>query len=101
MAIMHKAEACAMAKTMNQRSCDSSAEKPGCCTDENILVEGQENLKFSLETISLDDQQFLVTFALTYLQAFRLNNTHHIPLDVYVPPLPKRDVQVLHQTFLI
>lgn len=101
MAIMHKAEACAMEKAMEQRTCDSSAEKPGCCSDEHIVIQGQDDLKMSWKKISLDDQQFLISFTYSYLQSFEDYSRTRVTFDDYAPPLIIRDIQLLNESFLI
>ena len=101
MAIMHKAESCAMELALAERGCDTEAEKPGCCNDEHIVIEGQDNLKASWESISLEDQQFLVAFTTSYFQAFTITEAQTSPFDDYAPPLIIRDIQLLNESFLI
>ena len=101
MAIMHKAEACAMEIALAKRGCDTEAEKPGCCSDEHIVIQGQDDLKMSWEKIFLDDHQFLISFTYSYLQSFEDYSRTRVTFDDYAPPLIIRDIQLLNESFLI
>ncbi|WP_375325491.1 hypothetical protein [Flagellimonas sp. GZD32] len=79
---------------------DMDMEK-SCCDDETFTVQGQNDLKISLEKFDLDQQIFLVSFVQTYFQLFHFDAEEPSTFNEYNPPPLIRDVQVLDQTFLI
>jgi hypothetical protein len=100
MAVMHKAEACAMEKAYAE-TCSVTIEKSGCCSDKQVVFDGQDDLKLSWDTISLEDQQFLLAYSWSYLGLFNGNTSQPLPEDDYTPPLIIRDIFVLNDTYLI
>lgn len=72
-----------------------------CCDDESFTVQGQDDLKQSFDTHQLDPQVFspapLPSQFFTYVWEMDGNTAFRD----YSPPPLLRDVQVLHQTFLI
>ncbi|WP_245668045.1 HYC_CC_PP family protein [Flagellimonas zhangzhouensis] len=79
---------------------DMEMEK-SCCDDESFTVQGQDDLKISLEKFDLDQHVFLVSFVQTYFQLFEIDAEEPSIFSEYNPPPLIRDVQVLDQTFLI
>jgi hypothetical protein len=79
---------------------DMDMEK-SCCDDESFTVQGQDDLKISLENFDLDQQIFLVSFVQTYFHLFEIDSEEPSTFSEYNPPPLIRDVQVLDQTFLI
>ncbi|RIV49150.1 hypothetical protein D2V93_14565 [Flagellimonas taeanensis] len=72
-----------------------------CCDDESFTVQGQDDLKMSFDNFSLDQQLFLVSFVHSYFYLFEGEAEETSAFVDYSPPPLIRDVQVLHQTFLI
>ncbi len=79
---------------------DKEMEK-SCCDDESFTVQGQDDLKISLEKFDLDQQLFLLSFVQTYIQIFEIDSEESNSFSEYNPPPLIRDVQVLDQTFRI
>ncbi len=84
---------------------DSDCENPSlsqksCCSDQQIVQQGQDNLKISFDSFSLEQQLFVASFTYSYLSLFE-ETASHVSFVDHSPPFLKRDVQVLHQTFLI
>lgn len=76
--------------------------KKTCCDDELDVVEGQDELKLSsFEDLDLEQQQFLVSFAVTYLNTFESLFEETILHKAYSPPDLVYDIQVLDEVFLI
>ncbi|MEK6151913.1 hypothetical protein WIW50_01570 [Flavobacteriaceae bacterium 3-367] len=96
-------DTCMMKANMPKPSgeCAAMAMEMDCCTDIEVVIEGQDDLKISLDQLSLDQQQFLVAFTYTYLQHFEGYDENVVPYTDYNPPPLIRDVQILDQTFLI
>ncbi|MFS4468553.1 HYC_CC_PP family protein [Maribacter sp. 2210JD10-5] len=96
-ALFTEASSCGMDVAMM----DMGESKKSCCTDEIIIIEGQEDLQFSLNDISLEQQQFLVAFTFSYSGLFQLETEQSVPEDTYPPPILVKDIQLLDQVFLI
>ncbi|MBR9853790.1 MAG: hypothetical protein GYB37_04320 [Algicola sp.] len=79
---------------------DMSMEE-SCCDDESFTIQGQDDLKISLEKFDLSQQLFLVSLVQTYFQLFDFDSEEHNTFSEYNPPPLIRDVQVFDQTFLI
>ncbi len=91
---------------MEQEQITASCEKPmvsqkSCCSDEQLVKKGQDDLKTSFDKLNFEQQVFVVSFTYSYINLFEPTVSTDIPLKEYPPPLVKQDVQVLHQTFLI
>lgn len=101
--LFEKAEDCGMNSVVGTPSGDCTLAKAGmeCCTDVQVLVEGQDNLKVSFEQLALGQQLFITTFTYAYLGLFEEVENRSPRHWEYAPPPLIRDVQVLYQTFLI
>jgi len=72
-----------------------------CCTDLEIVLEGQDDLKISFDQFNFEQQIFITTFYYTYVNLFETVDKNLISFKEYSPPLLIRDIQILDQTFLI
>ncbi len=72
-----------------------------CCSDVEVVFEGQEDLKISLDQLSFDQQLFVASFVYSYIELFEGFDENVVPFKDYSPPPLIRDVQILDQTFLI
>ena len=100
MAIMHKSTGCAMEKAYAS-ICDSEFQLPGCCKDEHTFIEGQNDLKLSWDSITLEDQHFIIAFTQSHFQSLKPYDTLRKDIRHYRPPLIIHDHQVLNESFLI
>lgn len=92
------AEDCGMDMAFETSSTDI---KKSCCSDEILVIEGQEELKISFEDISLTEQQFLIAYTISFLKHIQNFEEQNNPLPHYLPPLLVKDIQVLDAVFLI
>jgi hypothetical protein len=77
-------------------------QKKSCCKNEIDVIQGQDELKFSTsDDLIFVDQQFLTTFAFSYLNIFENAPKNAIPHKDYSPPNLVTDIQVLDQVFII
>ena len=90
-----------MSKPQSQCSMMDMEMEMGCCSDVEVIFEGQDDLKLSFDQLSFDQQIFLTSFVYSYVNLFEGFDENIIPFKDYAPPPLIRDVQVLHQTFLI
>lgn len=99
-ALIQKAKGCGM--EMNSPSVEScSIAKKNCCDNKQEVVNGQDELQISFDTLSFNQQVFIASFVYTYINLFEEISSKNLSFDDYPRPFVKRDVQVLHQTFLI
>jgi len=101
MAFFKEAKNCGMEQMKPTKECGDKMEKKSCCTDKQILIEGEDDLKNSPVKLTLEQQVFLVSLTYTYYNLL-------IPIDApsnsfagHPPPLLDKDYQVLYETFLI
>lgn len=91
-AIFSEAETCGM---------DMDSAEDSCCSSEKTAVEGQDELKISLQSLDLDQQLFLASFTFSYIKLFQGHPLQEVSYKKYIPPLLVTDIQVLDQVFLI
>lgn len=98
--LFQNAETCGM-EQLQTDNCEEGISEKSCCTDKQIVIEGQDDLKFSIDKITFEQQVFVATFFYTYINLFEGLDTNVIPFRDYKPPLLIRDIQKLHETYLI
>jgi hypothetical protein len=100
--LFSKAEGCGMEKAQPVKSCENpKMTEKSCCSDQQIVKEGKDDLKISFDTLSFEQQTFIAAFTYSYINLFEGTESEEVPFEDYPRPFVKRDVQVLHQTFLI
>ncbi len=87
--------------TKTSSSCEVMDVEMDCCTDVEVVVEGQDDLKISLDQLTFDQQVFVASFVYFYINRFEGFDKDVVPFKDYAPPPLIRDVQILGQTFLI
>lgn len=88
-------------KAPSSPSCSPIEMKMHCCSDVALVFEGQEDLKMTMDPLSFDQQVFLTAFIGSYGNRFEGHDKNIVPFKDYAPPPLIRDIQVLHQLFLI
>ena len=94
-------ETCGMEIQQESTSSNCDITKKDCCSDEQFIVDGQDNLKTSFDKLEKEQQIFVAAFLYSYSNLFEGSQTDAPSFRDYSPPLLVRDVQVLDQTFLI
>jgi hypothetical protein len=98
--LFHKAEGCGMEMdTPLTESC--SITKNNCCDDEQLLVEGQDELQLTFDKISFDQKVFLTSFVHTYISLFEVLEKNIHTYKQYRPPLVIRSIYKFDETYLI
>lgn len=100
LAIFSEAESCGMQHSHSE-SDNCSIEVDPCCSNQTTVVEGQNELKVSFESLDFDQQLFLSSFTYSYLNLFEGLPEQKVPFKNYTPPLLVTDIQILDQVFLI
>lgn len=97
-----KVESCGMEKSQVATSCENpTISQDSCCSNEKLVVVGQNDLKDTIVNFDIEQQIFIVAFTYSYFNLFEESNFNQDPFVDYAPPFVKRNVQVLNQTFLI
>jgi hypothetical protein len=99
-AIFHKAKGCGM--EMENPSTEGCFVKvKDCCSDEQLIVDGQDELNISFDTLSFDQQLFVASFVYTYINLFESLDKKVVSYEEYRPPLVVRQIYKLDETYLI
>lgn len=99
-AIFKKAKGCGM-EMQNPSTDGCSITKKNCCSDKQIIVEGQDELKISYDKLTLEQQQFVAAFVYTYINLFEGYDSEVTSFQKYRPPLVVRQLYKLDETYLI
>ncbi|WP_052958720.1 HYC_CC_PP family protein [Maribacter thermophilus] len=80
---------------------DEGIKKEHCCHNEAFTMQGQDNLTHNFSDVSFSQQVFLVSFTSSYVGLFREPILKNTVFRSYPPPLLDKDLNILHQVFLI
>lgn len=96
------AESCGMTLEDCEVAIDSQEkiQKEKCCQNIQELIPVNQNEQQAIQSFELNQVQFILAFASTYLDLFE-ENTDQVTFKYYTPPLVDKDINVLYQTFLI
>jgi hypothetical protein len=99
-AIFHKAKGCGMEmQKPSTKSC--SITMKNCCTDKQMIFDGQDELQLSFYTLSFEQQQFVTSFIYSYINLFGDVEEDVNTYRDYIPPLVVREIYKLDETYLI
>lgn len=98
--LFSKAKSCGM-EMQNSSNKDCSIIKKNCCSEEQQLVEGQDNLKLDFTKFDLQQKIFVSTFVYTYINLFEGITKESIHFKDYSPPLIVKDIHTLDEVYLI
>lgn len=87
--------------TKSSSECTLMDTEMDCCTDVEVVLQGQDELKISFDQITFDQQVFVASFVYSYINLFEGFDKNIVPFKEYSPPPLIRDIQILDQTFLI
>ncbi|WP_188649379.1 HYC_CC_PP family protein [Yeosuana aromativorans] len=99
--IFKQAKTCGMEMNESTPLSDSTFSKKGCCTDKHITVQGQDELNLSFDNLTLQQQQFVATFAYTYVNLFEGYTENKTAFSEYPPPIIVKSIYKLDETYLI
>jgi len=68
-AVFQKAKGCGM-EMQNPSAKGCAITKKNCCKDEQLVVDGQDELQLSVDKISFEQQVFIASFVYTYSNLF-------------------------------
>lgn len=99
--LFQNAHTCGMETEQPTDDCDTTIPEDSCCTDIQIVIEGQDELKLNFDTLNFEQQVFVATFFYSYVNLFEGLDSNVIPFRDYKPPILIWDFQKLHETYLI
>ena len=100
-ALFTDVEVCGMNMSIASKTQELNAEKSSCCDDQVIFIEGQDDLKISLDNIDIKKQFFFQVFTFGYDHLFQIVEEKPLAREQYPPPLLVKNIQLLDQVFLI
>ena len=101
------ADTCMMKAEMSKSSNECAAMvmdtdmEMDCCSDVEIVIEGQDDVKIAFDQFTFEQQVFITSFAFAYISLFEGIDSNVIPFKDYAPPPLIRDIHILDQSFLI
>ncbi len=99
-ALFHKAKGCGMGMQMpSNEGC--AITKKNCCNDEQVVVDGQDELQLQVDTISFEQHVFITSFVYTSINLFEGIDNNASSFEEYKPPLVIRQIFKLDETYLI
>jgi hypothetical protein len=99
-AIFHKAKGCGM--DMEKPSAENcSITKKNCCENQQLVVDGQDELQLQVDKISLEQKVFITSFVYTYINGFESLEKTVSSYEEYEPPLVVRRLYKIDETYLI
>ncbi len=99
-AVFQKAEGCGM--EMESPSTEGCViTKKNCCNDEQLLVDGQDELQLQVDTISFEQHLFIASFVYAYSNLFEGLDKNISSYEYYKPPLVIRQLYKIDETYLI
>mgnify|MGYP001568497196 CR=1 FL=1 len=99
-AIFHKAKGCGM-EMENPSTEGCSIDMKNCCSNEQLVIDGQDELKVPFDILTFDQQLFVASFLYSYINLFEgLEENVTAYLD-YSPPIVFRQIYKLDETYLI
>jgi hypothetical protein len=96
-----KVETCGMEVQKTSSSTDCDITKKNCCSDKQLIVEGQDTLKTSFDKLEKEQQIFVAVFFHTYNKLFEDSEEVIPSLNNYPPPIIVRHIYKLDETYLI
>jgi len=97
-----QADSCGMEMNdcANDNSSQRSFEKESCCNDISEVIEGNQNEQQALQSLELEQIQFVTLFVDSYINLFKEANTPTFNKE-YAPPIVVKDIYKLDEVFLI
>lgn len=103
MSLIGKAKVCAekvQKKDSPLKQCTTLQEKD-CCSNESFVKTGNDTIKKANTKLEAETVIFLNTFFYAYVNLFEGFEENIVPFKQYRLPLLSKDIQILHETYLI
>lgn len=97
-----EAKGCCATKTMKNMDHEhEKKEKKGCCSNELELIESSTFDKEKLTSLSVEEIQFVTFYLYSYINLFQEVDLEKKFYKDFSPPDLVKNIQILHETFLI
>ncbi len=100
-AIFHQVKTCGMETQAPSNADECAITKNNCCSDQQIAVEGQDELQLSFNTVSFEQQKIVASFDYIYIALFEGLEKNVSLYEEYKPPLVIRCIYKIDETYLI
>ncbi|MFT5751002.1 MAG: hypothetical protein ACI86L_000502 [Dokdonia sp.] len=99
----HAVDGCVMHSmaTSDATGCDEVLSKKSCCSDEQWVFEGQDEVKVSWDSFSLEQPSIFEVNNFSYLNLSFGGAQKEMSFKAHAPPLIVRDIYVFDQSFLL
>ena len=99
-AVFHETKGCGM--EIQKSSTEGCAiVKKNCCNDEQLVLDGQDELQSQTDAISFDQQVFIASFLYSYQTLFKGLDKNLSSYLAYKPPLVIRQLYKIDEMYLI
>lgn len=99
-AVFSKAKDCGMSHNMDLMM-HSEMLSDSCCSNSQLAIDGQDELKISFDTLNFNQQVFVAAVTFSFIIPFEGTEELVIPFKNYSPPILVADIHLLDQVFLI
>ncbi len=100
-AIFSKAKTCGMEKEASVKIEDCTIVKENCCSDQQILIDGQDDLQLQVDKISFQQQIFVASFIYSYINLFEGLDKNVSSFEEYAPPIVTNQIYKIDESYLI
>ncbi|MFT5217233.1 MAG: hypothetical protein ACI83H_002370 [Glaciecola sp.] len=98
--IFQKVKSCGM-KMQKPSTEGCSIAKKSCCNDEQLVLNGQDELQLTVDKMSFEQQVFVASFVYAYINLLEGLDNNVSTYEEYKPPLVIRQLYKIHETYLI
>jgi len=99
--VFGKVESCGMEVQQKPSSKECDITKKNCCSDKQLVVEGQDTLKISFDKLEKGQQVFVAVFFHTYNNLFEVSEEVIPSFNNYPLPIIVRHIYKLDEAYLI
>ncbi|PHR69777.1 MAG: hypothetical protein COA67_09745 [Lutibacter sp.] len=99
--VFGKAQNCGMEMEQSTFNSDCSVAKKDCCTEKQEVIQGQDELKISFDTLSFEQQTFIVSYLYSYVSLFEVLGDNTTSYRDYAVPFVVKELYKLDETYLI
>ena len=100
-AVFNKAETCGMEMDLASTVEGCSVIKENCCNDQQILIDGQDEVQVQFDKISFEQKVFIASFIYSYVNLFEGLDKNVSSFEEYVPPIVTNQIYKIDESYLI
>ena len=100
-ALFHKAKGCGMEMDEPPANSECSVVKKDCCSEEQFIIQGQDELQLTFDKLTFEKQLFVASFVYAYIKLFEGLEDNVTSYEDYPPPVVTKQIYKLDETYLI